>query len=149
MKTITLDEIKFPAYFEKDFEKTKKANYELFLSRGVDKEEAEKLMQKKINYYELVCSSIMNTLQISLKNKFNDAVPFSVRKSFAKIVEKVYDAEKEIELSDEQFDLIFEAFQGDLGLSTAEIVIAEYLEQIKLREIKKELQETGEEENNK
>ncbi|HLB57391.1 MAG: hypothetical protein A3F67_11805 [Verrucomicrobia bacterium RIFCSPHIGHO2_12_FULL_41_10] len=138
MKTVNLN-IAYPDYFKTEKEKSELSNYNLLLSRGLSKEEAEKI--SKIGDFDAkktTVESIFNALSYVMSTKLKNAADFKTRKIFAKIVEKLYSVEKDesIEFSDEQFDFIFEALNGENVIGTALVYVQEEFERLKLTENK-------------
>lgn len=134
MYKLNLD-IKYPDYFKKENEKMIKQKVLHFKTNNIKEEIINEYIENnKYNEFNVTINNIFVALGEFFDKKYGNGAPLEVRRIYAKIVEKLYKVEeekKEIELSDEQFNFLFETFSGELKNGTAYIYIFEELERLK------------------
>lgn len=143
MFKVNLD-IKYPSYFETELEKTRSKQSAQLIGQGLSKEEADKLIPKEYNNVEMTLDSLLSALNADFTKKYKQkGAPLNIRKSYAKITEKIYDVldskAKELELSDEQFDLCFDVLGGETSIATALVYVYEEFERLKLESTSKKV----------
>ena len=77
--------------------------------------------------------ALTNQFESLSQLKFKEGLDLAKQKMYTKVSDKLFESTEEVELSDEQFDFMFDLFstvQAPPNLYTAPI--AEYLEQLKL-----------------
>ena len=139
MKKINLN-IAYPQYFKKENEKSYNRNYIDLKSKGIKEEEIKKVLsEKKFNPIEVTLQNLLVAILNDFQIKYKNGASWDIRKKHAKMVEKLYDQPEDqaiMELSEEQFDYIYDILKGNLAGGTVLYYITEELERLKFEEEK-------------
>ncbi len=133
MKKIDLKTIKYPKYFIKNEEETYKENVKRLKMQKFTEAQIDEMVDKPD--FEPIKIGWTNLLS-AVSQQSEKAKTWEQRKILSKVIEKLYDAEENdgvLDLSDEQFDYVFNILVGDLTKpGTAITYITEEFERIKI-----------------